>query len=77
MPLEVTTVKDGKPSVDHKAVLENRETTYPIKDVSNAIYKLNSGSAGVCKLHGMMSLLCFGELTRLIRPCELPTRAPC
>lgn len=48
VPLEVTTVQDGKPVIDHKAILDGRETTYPIKDVQNAAYKLNSGTAGVC-----------------------------
>lgn len=49
VPLEITTVQDGKTVVDHKAVLEGRETVYPLKNVANSTYKLNSGTAGVCK----------------------------
>lgn len=48
VPLELKTIVAGKAEVDHKAVLTTRETTLAIKDVANAIYKLNAETTGVC-----------------------------
>ena len=49
VPLELLTVdKAGKKSVDHKAVLEGRETTIKIDNVADATYKINAETTGVC-----------------------------
>lgn len=49
VPLEIKLVADGKATVTHD-MLTTRETIIPLKDVSNAVYKLNSETAGVCEL---------------------------
>jgi aminopeptidase 2 len=48
IPLELKTVdKDGKVSVNHKAILDSRETIIPLPDAPNTTYKLNAETAGV------------------------------
>lgn len=50
MPLELKTAdKSGKASIDHKAILDKRETVLPLEDAANAFYKLNAETAGVCE----------------------------
>lgn len=61
IPLELKTVdKSGKVTLDHKAILKERETTLQISDVSNTVYKLNAETAGVCE-----SKCCSLELSGL------------
>ncbi|KAK8869616.1 hypothetical protein IAR55_000183 [Kwoniella newhampshirensis] len=48
VPLEVSIVKDGKVSVDHKAILEKRSTTYDLGD--NDTFKLNANTIGVYRV---------------------------
>lgn len=51
VPLELKTVdKSGKASIDHKAVLEGRETLLPLEDAANTVYKLNAETAGVYRV---------------------------
>jgi hypothetical protein len=48
IPLELKVVdKDGKVKIDHKAILDSRETIIPLPDVANTTYKLNAETAGV------------------------------
>lgn len=59
VPLELKTVdKSGKVTLDHKAVLQERETTLAIPDVANTVYKLNAETAGVCKPRDPVPLRC-------------------
>jgi hypothetical protein len=48
VPLAIlATDTEGKPHVDHKAVLDTRERFFPL-DVSRP-FKLNAGTVGVCE----------------------------
>lgn len=59
VPLELKTIdKSGKAVVDHKAVLEGRETVLPLEDAANATYKLNAETAGVCESETKLSVWC-------------------
>ena len=50
VPLELKTAdKSGKATIDHKAILDKRETVLPLEDAANAFYKLNAETAGVCE----------------------------
>ena len=49
VPLEVKTVKDGKPTVDHKAVLQDRSTTYDLGGAD--VFKLNAETVGVYRVN--------------------------
>lgn len=49
MPLEIKTVDaGGKATVDHKAVLSEREATFDLKGAKS--FKLNAETVGVCEL---------------------------
>jgi aminopeptidase 2 len=48
VPLELKTVKDGKSSIDHKAILHEREATFDIKDAQT--FKLNAETVGVYRV---------------------------
>jgi aminopeptidase 2 len=48
VPLELKTVKDGKSSIDHKAILHEREATFDVKDAQ--AFKLNAETVGVYRV---------------------------
>jgi len=47
IPLSILSVKDGQAVVDKSAILQEREKNFPL-DTSKP-FKLNAGTAGVCK----------------------------
>lgn len=50
VPLQLKTVdKSGKTTIDPKAILETRDAVVPLNNSSDAVYKLNGETCGVCK----------------------------
>lgn len=47
IPLEILTVPNGTPVIDHETLLSTREQIIPMKDVKNHVYKLNAETCGV------------------------------
>lgn len=47
VPLELKTVKDGKTSIDHKAILSEREKVFDLGGADT--FKLNAETVGVCE----------------------------
>jgi aminopeptidase 2 len=66
VPLFWLTVDGGKPLVDREAFLTKREAFFPLPGIKDAVFKINSGTYGVCE--------CLSGDQFMSGPLNLPAR---